>query len=124
LPAGAARAVRSIQRKAVEDAALSAQTKVPALNRVSEKDEAARQQVGATEIGLVSTVQSPARGPRSPKASIASRTPRNATGRPQRPRAVQIIAAKEQAAQQQAGQPTGQAAEQEAQAAITRNGGG
>lgn len=124
LPAAAALAARSIQREAAEDSALTAQTKGPALNGLSEKIEAARQRLGASETGLVSTVQSPA-----PRAEVAASVDRvqdaaqrywqaaTASGR-------QIIAAKEQATQQQAERPAGQVAGHEAQAAITRNVGG
>jgi selenocysteine lyase/cysteine desulfurase len=62
LPAGAALAAQSIQREVADVSALNAQSQVPARNPVSEKIEAARQQVAA-EVGLVSTAQSPA--PRS-----------------------------------------------------------
>lgn len=124
LPVAATLASPSIQREAAEDAALNAQFKEPAVNGLSEKIEAARQRVGAAETGLVSTVQSPA--PRSEVVESVDRVQDaaqrywqavTASGR-------QIIAAKEQATQQQAGRPAGQAAGQEAQAAITRNAGG
>ncbi len=108
LPAGAALAASSIQREVAEDSALNAQSKAPALNPVSEKVEAARQRLGAAEIRLVSTVQSPAPRPEVSESidrvqDAAQRYWQAATtsGR-------QIVAAKEQASQQQAGWTAGQ----------------
>lgn len=98
-----------------------AQAEGRALPESPEKTEAAKQGLRAVEVSLVGALQ--AQAPRGEviegvdrvlaaaqrywQASIAS-------GR-------QIIAAKEQATQQQAGRPAGQPAGQEAKAAITRN---
>ena len=120
LPAAATLASPSIQREAAEDAALDARFKEPAVKGLSEKIEAARQQVGAAKTRLVGTVQSPAH--RSEVVESVDRVQDaaqrywqvvTASGR-------QIIAATEQGSQQKAQRLAGQ----EAEASITRHAGG
>ncbi len=82
---------------------------------VSEKMEAARQQVGAAEVGLVSTVQSPV-----PRSEVSESIDRVQDAAPRYRQAAtasgrQIVADKDQASQQQAGWTAGQ----EAQTGVT-----